>query len=777
MRGRPLSASLLECRNAMGENARARRRAGLGAVALSRLPPRRSRATSARRGRSTGSAWPRASPRGCGSRRPPAGRSAATAGAASARRSRRARSGARRSRRRRCSPTARRWSRCRPCGRRSSSRRRAGRATAARLWQAGALKGADAHYEFGNDPGFVGESPVTADPTDARTAWFCQGNLYVTHDAGRSWAVATPRFKRPWHCAALAIAPGKQHTLILLVQSKAKNSKRVPGKLLRSVDGGATWKRARRRRAIRSSTTTATRSPSDPAQPVDGADDRRERRHARVRSTAPSTPVSLEARAPGGHAARRRRRRVRVRERRARARARAHRRPPARRCSSRWTAARTGASRRRWSSGRSRRRSTPRRSRRAARRSCSARTSAASGASAPEAAPLGRAPETRLAWRVSASEQSAGLRRYADVLRAPGVGRIVGGRADRTAPDRAWRRSRRCCSCAGRAARTPSPGWSSPRPRSPARSAGRCGAGSSIAAGRRACCCRWPSRTRRRSLALALSATQGAPALVARGASPRSPARRCRRSAPCMRALWPSLLEGQGLRDTAYALEAWLQELFFICGPLIVAAIAVGRAGLGGDRGGRGASPAIGTVWFALAPGGARGRRLVAGSRLARGRARLDGRAHGDDLVRSRSAPRSAWSRCTMPAFGEAHGSRAQGGLRARVLRLRLADRRPLDRHASAGAAAGDALRALARRARGGARAAARRAVAARHVRAHAARRHAHRAGVRGLLRAGRRAGAARARRPRRSPGSTTAIVAGSRSARRPGARGRAPRR
>lgn len=108
-------------------------------------------------------------------------------------------------------------------------------------WQEGTLRGADAHYDFGDDPGFVGEYPVTADPTDVRTAWFCQGNLYVTHDAGRSWAVATPRFKRPWHCAALAIAPGKQHTLILLAQSKAKNAKRVPGILLRSVDGGATW--------------------------------------------------------------------------------------------------------------------------------------------------------------------------------------------------------------------------------------------------------------------------------------------------------------------------------------------------------------------------------------------------------------------------------------------------------------------------------------------------------------------------------------------------------
>ena len=49
---------------------------------------------------------------------------------------------------------------------------------------AGALRGTDAHYDFGADAGFVGEYPVTADPTDPRTAWFCQGNLYVTHDAG-----------------------------------------------------------------------------------------------------------------------------------------------------------------------------------------------------------------------------------------------------------------------------------------------------------------------------------------------------------------------------------------------------------------------------------------------------------------------------------------------------------------------------------------------------------------------------------------------------------------
>ena len=119
--------------------------------------------------------------------------------------------------------------------------RRSGRADGGATWQAGALKGADAHYDFGDNPGFVGESPVTPDPSDAGTAWFCQGNLYVTHDAGRTWAVATPRFKRPWHCAAIAIAPGKAHTLLLLSQAGGKNAKRTRGQILRSVNGGATW--------------------------------------------------------------------------------------------------------------------------------------------------------------------------------------------------------------------------------------------------------------------------------------------------------------------------------------------------------------------------------------------------------------------------------------------------------------------------------------------------------------------------------------------------------
>ena len=41
-----------------------------------------------------------------------------------------------------------------------------------------------------------------------------------------------------------------------------------------------------------------------------------------------------------------------------------------------------------------------------------------------------------------------------------------------------------------------------------------------------------------------------------------------------MRALWPRLLEGPSLRSTAYSLEASLQEIFFVVGPLLVALAA-----------------------------------------------------------------------------------------------------------------------------------------------------------------------------------------------------------
>ena len=127
--------------------------AALASIALSRPPPRRSRAASARAGPWSGSAWPRASRRASGSRRPPAARSATTPGAASARRSRRA-------------PSARAqvaqatlladgktllamptlWSAAQFSPPRWS-------ADGGATWQPGALHGADAHYDFGTHAG------------------------------------------------------------------------------------------------------------------------------------------------------------------------------------------------------------------------------------------------------------------------------------------------------------------------------------------------------------------------------------------------------------------------------------------------------------------------------------------------------------------------------------------------------------------------------------------------------------------------------------------------
>jgi photosystem II stability/assembly factor-like uncharacterized protein len=134
-------------------------------------------------------------------------------------------------------------------------------------WQAGVLHGKDAHYDFGRKLAFVGETPVTADPSDGRTAWFCQGNLYVTHDAGRTWSVAKARFRRPWHCSAVAISQGKPHTMLLLAQS-GRNTKHTLGRILRSTDSGATWRRVKSAPRYPSFDYNGHALAFDPAQPA-----------------------------------------------------------------------------------------------------------------------------------------------------------------------------------------------------------------------------------------------------------------------------------------------------------------------------------------------------------------------------------------------------------------------------------------------------------------------------------------------------------------------------
>ena len=381
------------------------------------------------------------------------------------------------------------------------------------------------------------------------------------------------------------------------MQSKAKNSKRVPGRLLRSVDGGVKWKQLK-----------APRYPQldynghalvfDPVKPSTvlmiaangatlgslyrstdaGLSWKRVRPAGELRGGSSTSSLS---RATG-----------------ARSRSCASATASAAR-SSRSTAARSGTSRR--PQPRDQVAAGPSVAARGQRHLVPAghewaRLLATRGRGPPLGRPLIRALSMAA---VEDSEQAAGLRRYGDVLRAPGVGRIA---------------------AAALLARLPSgmaPLATVLLVRGEGRSYGV--AGVVIAASSLAGAIGFPlwgrliDRTGQARVllplavaypaalaGLALSATQGAPALVlaafaalAGGTQPPVGA--------SMRALWPSLLGKPGLRDTAYALEAWLQELFFICGPLIVVAIAsvapawaalVAAAAFAG----------IGTSWFALAP-------------------------------------------------------------------------------------------------------------------------------------------------------------------------------
>lgn len=133
---------------------------------------------------------------------------------------------------------------------------------------------------------------------------------------------------------------------------------------------------------------------------------------------------------------------------------------------------------------------------------------------------------------------------------------------------------------------------------------------------------------------------------------------------PCMRALWPRLLEGPEALGTAYAFEATIQEFAFIFGPAlaaVLAAVVSPASGLIACV----AAGAVGALWFAAALPAAdvdaphrraparrpalaalapRGVRTIMGAYL------VVGAAFGAVEV-------------AMPAFCEAHGSRPSAGL------------------------------------------------------------------------------------------------------------------
>ncbi len=127
----------------------------------------------------------------------------------------------------------------------------------------------------------------------------------------------------------------------------------------------------------------------------------------------------------------------------------------------------------------------------------------------------------------------------------------------------------------------------------------------------------------------------------------------------CMRALWPGLVARAELRGTAYAMEAVLQEIFFLVGPLLVAvlvALASPSAALAVSA----AAAGLGTFVFATAPA-ARRARLEPRARGQKGSALAAPGVRTIALVSLGMGVAFGCLEVSMPAFGEAHGSRAAG--------------------------------------------------------------------------------------------------------------------
>jgi predicted MFS family arabinose efflux permease len=129
-----------------------------------------------------------------------------------------------------------------------------------------------------------------------------------------------------------------------------------------------------------------------------------------------------------------------------------------------------------------------------------------------------------------------------------------------------------------------------------------------------------------------------------------------------IRMLWPSMLPHQDLRDTAFALEAWLQELSFVFGPVLVGGIAALSSPAVGELAAGGLT-FVGTVWFALTPPAqAASENLHTGPRSRRG-------ALGSHGVRTVIMTCVALGvsfgvvEVAMPAFAEVHATRAEGGI------------------------------------------------------------------------------------------------------------------
>ena len=124
----------------------------------------------------------------------------------------------------------------------------------------------------------------------------------------------------------------------------------------------------------------------------------------------------------------------------------------------------------------------------------------------------------------------------------------------------------------------------------------------------------------------------------------------------CMRALWPSLVADAAMRTAAFAIDATLQEIAFVGGPPLLAALVV----LAGPAVALLAAGLAGTVGASVFAWRARGRLLLG--------------PHGGGAMRSGQVRRLLLTsvflggafgavEVAMPAFCEAHGARADAGI------------------------------------------------------------------------------------------------------------------
>lgn len=131
--------------------------------------------------------------------------------------------------------------------------------------------------------------------------------------------------------------------------------------------------------------------------------------------------------------------------------------------------------------------------------------------------------------------------------------------------------------------------------------------------------------------------------------------------AACIRTLWPVLAPRPELRTTAFALEATLQEVFFLVGPLLVALVAT-AASPTAALALSGAAGALGTLVFATSPASRRGQAEPAGAGR-RGSPLASAGVRTVALASLAIGVTFGTIEVSMPAFAEAHGWREGGGV------------------------------------------------------------------------------------------------------------------